>query len=129
MQGLMMDMPLLLSGIIQYAADWHGDTEVVGREIEGDVLRTDYRTVNRRAKQMALALKRLGIRHNRLRIRDRPLCDSLQAAAEIRHHGCGGFDHRLVVISQFIDHTDLCRLRSAYRASQGVFQLRPPGTG
>lgn len=61
MQGLMMDMPLLLSGLIQYAADWHGDTDVVGREIEGDLLRTNYAQVNRRAKRMALALKDLGI--------------------------------------------------------------------
>ena len=29
MQGLMMDMPLLLSGFIEYAARYHGDVEVV----------------------------------------------------------------------------------------------------
>ena len=29
MQGLMMDMPLLISGLIQYAADYHGEAEIV----------------------------------------------------------------------------------------------------
>ncbi len=61
MKGLMMDRPLLLSGLIQYAADYHGETEVVAREIEGDIHRTTYAEANRRAKRMALALKRLGI--------------------------------------------------------------------
>ena len=37
MQGLMMDMPLLISGLIQYAADYHGEAEIVAREIEGDI--------------------------------------------------------------------------------------------
>ena len=40
MQGLMMDMPLLISGLIQYAADYHGEAEIVAREIEGDIHRT-----------------------------------------------------------------------------------------
>lgn len=39
MQGLMMDMPLLISGLIQYAADHHGEAEIVAREIEGDIHR------------------------------------------------------------------------------------------
>ena len=39
MQGLMMDMPLLISGLIQYAADYHGEAEIVAREIEGDIHR------------------------------------------------------------------------------------------
>jgi 3-(methylthio)propionyl---CoA ligase len=62
MQGLMMDMPLLLSGLIQYAADYHGETEVVAREIEGDIHRYNYAEAHPRIKRMALALKRLGMR-------------------------------------------------------------------
>src|SRR6186713_649803 len=42
MQGLMMDMPLLISGLIQYAADYHGEAEIVAREIEGDIHRYTY---------------------------------------------------------------------------------------
>ena len=62
MKGLMMDAPLLISGLIQYGADYHGDTEVVAREIEGDIHRTNYRQVNARAKRMGQALRRLGMK-------------------------------------------------------------------
>ena len=31
MQGLMMDMPLLISSILQHADRHHGDTEIVSR--------------------------------------------------------------------------------------------------
>ena len=61
MQGLMMDMPLLISGLIQYAADYHGEAEVVAREIEGDIHRYTYAEAHPRIKRMALALKRFGI--------------------------------------------------------------------
>jgi acyl-CoA synthetase (AMP-forming)/AMP-acid ligase II len=62
MRGLMMDMPLLLSGFIQYAADYHGDAEVVAREIEGDIHRYTYADAHERIKRMAKALQRLGIK-------------------------------------------------------------------
>ena len=62
MQGLMMDVPLLLSGLIDYAATYHGDAEIVAREIEGDVHRYTYADAHPRIKRMALALQRLGIK-------------------------------------------------------------------
>jgi 3-(methylthio)propionyl---CoA ligase len=62
MQGLMMDMPLLISGLIQYAADYHGEAEIVAREIEGDIHRYTYADAHPRIKRMALALKRLGMK-------------------------------------------------------------------
>ena len=62
MQGLMMDMPLLISGLIQYAADNHGEAEVVAREIEGDIHRYTYAQAHPRIKRMALALQRLGMK-------------------------------------------------------------------
>ncbi len=61
MQGLMMDMPLLISGLIKYAADHHGEAEVAAREIEGDIHRYTYADAHPRMKRMALALKRLGM--------------------------------------------------------------------
>ena len=61
MQGLMMDMPLLISGLIKYAADHHGEAEVVAREIEGDIHRYTYADAHPRMQKMALALKRLGM--------------------------------------------------------------------
>lgn len=59
MLGLMMDMPLLISGLIQYAADYHGEAQIVAREIEGDIHRYAYAEAHPRIKRMALALKRL----------------------------------------------------------------------
>jgi len=40
MQGLMMDMPLLIGGLIQYAADYHGETEFYAAPGMGYVLHT-----------------------------------------------------------------------------------------
>ncbi|HKO66519.1 MAG TPA: 3-(methylthio)propionyl-CoA ligase [Burkholderiaceae bacterium] len=61
MQGLMMQMPLLISSLIEHADRHHGDIEIVSRRVEGDVHRTTYRGLHRRARQMANALGGLGI--------------------------------------------------------------------
>src|SRR6267143_2128240 len=37
MQGLMMDMPLLISGLITHADRHHGDTEIVSKTVNGYV--------------------------------------------------------------------------------------------
>ena len=60
MRGLMMDRPLLIGALIQYAAEYHGDTEIVTRTTEGPIHRYSYAEAERRAKQLAKALKRLG---------------------------------------------------------------------
>ena len=62
MNGLMMQMPLLISSLIRHADRHHGDTEIVSRRVEGDIHRYTYRDCHRRARQMANALARLGIR-------------------------------------------------------------------
>jgi fatty-acyl-CoA synthase len=56
-----MDRPLLISGLIHYAAEYHGDTEIVTRTVEGPVHRYTYAEAEARAKQLANAMKRLGI--------------------------------------------------------------------
>ena len=61
MRGLMMDLPLLVSGCIQYAGDYHPELEVVAREIDGSIFRYDYRQAHDRCKRLAQALGRLGI--------------------------------------------------------------------
>jgi acyl-CoA synthetase (AMP-forming)/AMP-acid ligase II len=61
MLGLMQDQPLLISGIIDFAAKHHGRVEVVSRRVEGDIHRTDYASIARRAKQVAGALDALGL--------------------------------------------------------------------
>jgi fatty-acyl-CoA synthase len=61
MQGLMMDMPLLISSVLQHAARHHGDTEIVSRRVEGDIHRYTYADCERRARRMADALSRMGV--------------------------------------------------------------------
>jgi fatty-acyl-CoA synthase len=59
MLGLMQDQPLLISGLIDFAAKHHRDGQIVSRRVEGDIHRTTYADAGRRAKQVARALDRL----------------------------------------------------------------------
>jgi acyl-CoA synthetase (AMP-forming)/AMP-acid ligase II len=66
MHGLMMDMPLLISGLIRHADRHHGDTEIVSKRVEGDLHRYNYREAHRRARRLGKALGRLGLKmHDR----------------------------------------------------------------
>jgi fatty-acyl-CoA synthase len=62
MLGLMQDRPLLISQLIEHAALNHGDTEIVSRSVEGPIHRYTYRDANKRAKKVAEALLKLGIK-------------------------------------------------------------------
>src|SRR6202451_237559 len=61
MRGLMMEMPLLISGLIRHADREHGDTEIVSRTVEGAIHRYTYRDAHRRSRQLANALLGLGV--------------------------------------------------------------------
>ncbi len=61
MLGLMQHHPLLISGLLDFAARYHGDTEIVSRRVEGDVHRTTYAQAQQRAAQCANALDALGL--------------------------------------------------------------------
>jgi acyl-CoA synthetase (AMP-forming)/AMP-acid ligase II len=63
MLGLMQQKNLLLSSIIQHAARWHPNGEIVSRIGETRVQRTDYATIERRARRLAKVLRRLGVTH------------------------------------------------------------------
>src|SRR5512139_2904343 len=62
LHGLMMQMPLTISSLIEHADRHHGDAEVVSRRVEGDIHRTTYREIHRRSRQLANALAGNGIR-------------------------------------------------------------------
>ena len=62
MLGLMQSRPLLVSTLIDYAASCHGDREIVSRDPEGAMHRSDYATITARAKRLANALHTLGVR-------------------------------------------------------------------
>ncbi len=61
MQGLMMDVPLLISGLLQHADRHHADTEIVSKTVDGSVHRYTYRDAHARARKLAGALRRLGV--------------------------------------------------------------------
>ena len=67
MQGLMMDAPLLVSGLLQHADRHHGDTEMVSKNVDGSMHRYPYREAHARARRLANALKALGVqKHDRV---------------------------------------------------------------
>jgi 3-(methylthio)propionyl---CoA ligase len=61
MLGLMQEQPLLISGLIDFAARHHRDGQIVSRRVEGDIHRETYADAARRARQVARALDRLNL--------------------------------------------------------------------
>lgn len=61
MFGLMQDRPLLIASLIEHAATFHPQTEIVSRLPEGTVHRTNWLGVRQRAKQVANAMTALGV--------------------------------------------------------------------
>jgi hypothetical protein len=59
--GLMMDRPLLISGIIEHAAAQFGEVEIVSRESHGPLHRYAYAECAARARRLANALEALGL--------------------------------------------------------------------
>src|SRR5262249_50013288 len=62
LQGLMMQMPLLISSLITHADRHHGDTEIVSRRVAGHIHGCPWRVRHRRSRQLANALAGLGVR-------------------------------------------------------------------
>ncbi len=63
MQGMMMERPLLISSLLDHAADYYGRREVVSVTADDPSHRTNYQEISRRAKQLANALSsRFGIK-------------------------------------------------------------------
>jgi fatty-acyl-CoA synthase len=61
-ESLMMDTPLLLSSVIEYAATYHGDTEVVSRGVTGHIHRYGYKDAYGRMRRIGHALLAAGLR-------------------------------------------------------------------
>ena len=62
MLGLIQNKQLLIHTLIDYAETYHGRTEIVTRTVEGPIHRYTYRDAAGRAKQLANALTRLGVK-------------------------------------------------------------------
>jgi fatty-acyl-CoA synthase len=62
MNGLMQDRPLLISTLIDHAAECHAGTAIVSREADGTMHATSWGEVAQRSRRLARALERLGVR-------------------------------------------------------------------
>ncbi|HAT33233.1 MAG TPA: long-chain fatty acid--CoA ligase [Janthinobacterium sp.] len=62
LMGQMMNQPLLISGILAFAARHYGGNEIVSRRVEGDIHRYTYRDCHQRACRLANALHGLGVK-------------------------------------------------------------------
>jgi len=61
MHGQMMDMPLLISSLLQHADRYNGDSQIVSRLVDGEIHRYTYREAHSRTRQFANALLNLGV--------------------------------------------------------------------
>lgn len=61
MDGLMQNPPLLISSLIEHAATFHADTEIVSRRPEGPIRRSTWGELRDRSKQVANAMAELGV--------------------------------------------------------------------
>jgi len=61
MLGQMQSQPLLISNLIVHAERHHASTEIISRRVEGDIHRSNWGTIARRARQAANALDALGL--------------------------------------------------------------------
>ena len=61
MQSLMMDRALTLPSILEYAAQYHPNRQVVDRTVEGPIHRYGYADALERTKRMANALIAMGV--------------------------------------------------------------------
>ncbi|UWR05803.1 long-chain-fatty-acid--CoA ligase [Ruegeria sp. B32] len=61
MLGQMMTQPLLISSLIDHAARYHGQTEIVSVETDGTVTRTNWGEIAANARRMGSALTKLGL--------------------------------------------------------------------
>src|SRR5436190_10435498 len=52
MRGLMSERPLLISGILQHAANFHADTEIVSRLVDGSIHRYTYADADRKSTRL-----------------------------------------------------------------------------
>lgn len=55
-------IPLVVTRCIEYAGQYHADTEVVSRTVEGPTVRTNWREIRDRARAVALTLLDLGVK-------------------------------------------------------------------
>ena len=61
MLGQMQKTPLLVNGILDYAALYHGEREIISRLVEGEIHRETYAQAHLRARKLSQSLLKLGL--------------------------------------------------------------------
>jgi acyl-CoA synthetase (AMP-forming)/AMP-acid ligase II len=61
MRGLMMERPLLISSLLEHAAEVFGSVEIVARTVEGPIHRYTWTSARHRSRQLAQALATLAL--------------------------------------------------------------------
>lgn len=59
----MQDYPLVVNSILDYAAKFHGEQEIITCTVEGSVHRYTYGDMHKRSQLCSLALHNLGVRY------------------------------------------------------------------
>ncbi|MEZ5857014.1 MAG: long-chain-fatty-acid--CoA ligase [Hyphomicrobiaceae bacterium] len=62
LKGLMMDQPLLVSSLIDYAAEVHATTPIVSQSVEGGLIRQTFAEARPRIARLANALIKVGVK-------------------------------------------------------------------
>ena len=58
---MMQNFPLRVGGILDHAARYHPNREIIGRSVEGPIVQSTWAKVHKEAKQLASALTGLGV--------------------------------------------------------------------
>ena len=61
MQGRMMFQSLLISSLLKHAARYHSDTEIISKNTDGTITKTDWTHISENSKRFANALNALGM--------------------------------------------------------------------
>jgi 3-(methylthio)propionyl---CoA ligase len=62
LRGMMMDRPMLISSLIDYAGECYANVPVISQTVEGDILRSNYGQLRARIVKLANALVAGGVR-------------------------------------------------------------------
>ena len=111
MQGLMQDGHLTVDKILDHAAQWHANREVVTRSVEGPIVRTTYSQIHDRAKRLSNALKDLGIRRSDVIVATKalgPMGEGINDRGASRYHLLHEIDASLERLG--LDHVDLYQI-------------------
>ncbi|SVC24711.1 uncharacterized protein METZ01_LOCUS277565, partial [marine metagenome] len=60
LKALIQDRQLLISSLIKYSAEYHGENDIVTRNNDGTIHRTNYGEVYKRTQKLAHALESIG---------------------------------------------------------------------